>query len=102
MIHCTTNSAFLPNVGSLLQESKLGSDEYPNNGIDVDTPFPSQSTKPIHSYFRNPEVMRSIREQQRIETKEFSEFTETDRGVAISWVAAQWVRLSTSILSLPI
>lgn len=46
---------------------------------------------PMHSYFRNPEVMRKIRSQELIETPMCREATQEDWDEAIAQIPEEWV-----------
>ena len=46
---------------------------------------------PMHSYFRNAEVMRKIRSQELIETPIWREATEADWQEALAEIPEHWV-----------
>jgi hypothetical protein len=90
LFHCTTNSTQLPNVNDIVDginyEFRLGdSNEGENNE--------SQGGFSMHSYFRNPEVMKSIRTQQTLESSEFSRADEASLQAAIDSIPEDLVRL---------
>jgi len=53
---------------------------------------------PMHSYFRNAEVMRKIRSQELIETPAWHEATKEDWDEALASIPEPWVRLSAIFL----
>jgi len=48
---------------------------------------------PMHSYFRDPEVMRKIRSQEIIETPSWREATKEDWEGALLEIPEPWVRV---------
>ncbi|PVF98244.1 hypothetical protein CPB86DRAFT_825929 [Serendipita vermifera] len=80
LFHCTTNSTLLPSVNSIVEEISYDFNMGDANETENNEPQGRFST---HSYFRNPEVMRSIRTQQQLQSSEFSLADESSLQVAI-------------------
>lgn len=81
VIHCTTDSSKLPNAHEIVDR------------ITFETQQEGQSSRTLslHSYFRNTEVMESLRNQQRIETAEFSLITEDDIKQALASIPEEFL-----------
>ncbi|KAG8859445.1 hypothetical protein FRB91_007845 [Serendipita sp. 411] len=68
VIHCTTNSAALPNARAIIDQIKFECDLDVHGDATQGTEGANLS---LHSYFRNAEVMHSLRRQTQIETGKF-------------------------------
>jgi hypothetical protein len=76
---CTTDNSMMPNM-----EAVLASIHPAGTG--------SADELPMHSYFRDPEVMRKIRSQELIETPSWREATQEDWDEALTEIPLAWVR----------
>ncbi|KIM24254.1 hypothetical protein M408DRAFT_11122 [Serendipita vermifera MAFF 305830] len=74
---CTTDNDMMPNMKEVLDSI------HPAGTGPVDE-------LPMHSYFRNAEVMRKIRNQELIETPTWREATQQDWDEALAAIPEQW------------